>query len=123
MNQTRSRYKENKAAAVTFNTEPTKTDQSLAANTDINIIVTQFLRTGQVAHQQEPIYGDFTELPEDLRGMIELGRSIKSHKDALPPQLKGIPLEELVNMTNEQINDKLKPADKPADKPTEEKAK
>jgi len=104
----------------TENNEPTLCDQSQAKATDINIIVTQFLKTGQGPGQSNPMYGDFTELPQDLRGFIEMGRSINDHKKQLPDQLKEIPLEYLVKMTNEQINAILTP---PADPPvtTEEK--
>jgi len=113
-----SRYKANKADAVTFNTEPTMTDQSQAAQTDINIIVTQFLRTGQGPMGKTPIYADFSELPHDLRGFIEMGRSIQEHQEQLPEQLKGIPLADLVRMTNQQINAILQPDDKPTEDET-----
>jgi len=108
-----SKYKANKSDAVFFNTEPTKTDQSQASGTDINIIVTQFLRTGQMPNQAQPIYGDFSELPRDLRGFLELGRSIEENKRALPEQLKAIPVDRLVTMTRDEINAILAPPSEP----------
>jgi len=99
----------------TVNNEPTLTDQSQASATDINIIVTQFLRTGQAPQSKQPQYGDFTQLPTDLRGFIEMGRSINEHRANLPDQLREIPIEYLVRMTNEQINAMLKPPEETAE--------
>lgn len=104
----------------TYTDGPSLTDQSQAKATDINIIVTQFLRTGQAPQGNPGQYADFTELPTDLRGFIEMGRSIAQHKAALPEQLKDVPLEYLVRMTNEQINAMLKPPEKPADEKKDE---
>lgn len=110
-----STYKANKQDAITFQKKPTLTDQSQAENTDINIIVTRFLRTGQAPQGKQPIFADFTQLPEDLRGFIEMGRNKQKLLDALPEQLKGLTPEELFALTNEQITEKLTPP-----KPTEE---
>lgn len=106
-----SRYKANKQDAIYFNTDPSLTDQSAADHTDINVIVTQFLRTGQVPNPaKQPIYGDFSQLPEDTRGFIELGRSLDDLKASLPDKLKDIPVQQLITMTNEQISAILAPA-------------
>jgi hypothetical protein len=105
---------------ITQNYEPTLTDQSQAANTDINIIVTQFLRTGQAPQGANPIYADFTDLPEDLRGFIEMGRSMGTLRERLPPQLQKLNAQELFALTTEQINQILTPPDKPPDKPKDE---
>lgn len=110
-------YLTNKRRAIFINTEPTETDQSQADQTDINIILNQFLRTGNAPGQQQPIYGDFTEFPTDLREMFDLARSVKTKIEQLPDALARIPLNELVHMTNEQINDILP---KPAPEPDEE---
>lgn len=104
----------------TDNNEPTLTDQSQAGQTDINIIVTQFLKTGQAPQGANPIYADFTQLPEDLRGFIDMGRSMNTLKSQLPPQLRELPPEVLFKMTNEEITARLTPPDKPADKPKDE---
>lgn len=75
-----SNYKRNKAAAIFNSNKPTKTDQSQASTTDINVIVTQFLRTGHSPGQQQPIYGDFTEFPPDLQTMFQLASSVKEDR-------------------------------------------
>lgn len=117
-----SNYKANKAKAIHFNNEPTMTDQSQAEQTDINIIVTQFIRTGQApSGAAQPIYGDFSELPEDLRGFIEMGRSMNGLIQQLPAELQGIPVHELVRMTNEQITAILNPPDTQSDDKKDEK--
>ena len=48
-----------------------------------------------------------------------MGRSISKHQSELPEQLREIPIEYLVRMTNEQINAMLA-AGKPADEKKEE---
>lgn len=118
-----SNYKANKSDAVYMPEGKGLTDQSQRDHTDMRIIVTQFLRTGQAPQGKPPIYADFSQLPEDLRGFIEMGRSIKGLSARLPEQLRGIPIPELLAMTTEQINDKLKPAPKEETKeaPKEEK--
>lgn len=115
-----SKWKENKANAVFINTEPTMTDQSQAESTDINIIIHQFLRTGHAPAGKQPIYGDFSELPDDLRGFIEMGRGMTSLVNQLPEQLRDIPVEQLLTMTNDEIVAKLQPPDAPSDKPKDE---
>lgn len=112
-----SNWKKNKADAVYISTTPTKTDQSQAEQTDINVIVTQFLRTGQTPMPREGQYGDFSQLPEDLRGFIELGRSKQQLIENLPPELRTMPLEDLLEMTNEQITAKLQPPATPPANP------
>ncbi|QXP08204.1 MAG: internal scaffolding protein [Arizlama microvirus] len=104
----------------TDNNDPTLTDQSQAHTTDINIIVTQFLKTGQAPQGANPIYADFTHLPDDLRGFIEMGRSINTLHSSLPAALRDIPATELFRMTNEEITAKLTPPDKPAEKQKDE---
>lgn len=106
-------YARNKERAKTINNEPTLTDQSQAENTDINIIVTQFMRTGQAPQGAQPVYADYSEFPTDLKSMFDMARNVKEQVEALPVQLQGIPLEQLVRMTTEQINAMLpKPEDK-----------
>jgi len=110
---TRSNYQTNKARAVTCDYTPTMTDQAGARDTDINVIVGQYLVSGRVpGSKQEPIYEDFSDLPKDLRGFIEMGRSLHTHKARLPEQLRGIPVAELVRLTDEQIGAILAPKEK-----------
>lgn len=117
-----SRYKQNKANAVTFNTAPTLTDQSQASTTDINIIMTQFMRTGAIPNAREPIYADFTQLPEDLRGFIERARSVEQLKATLPKELAAMSLEDLVALKPEQLKAILTPVE-PTNEPKKEEPK
>jgi len=116
-------YQINKERAKYRNDEPSLTDQSQAAGTDINIVMTQFLRTGQQNGTKAPMFGDFSELPEDLRGFIEMGRSITEHREQLPEQLRNVPTARLFNMTREEISAILNPPPKADDKPNEEPPK
>lgn len=98
-------YAHNKANSATRNTKPTLTDQAGARDTDINVIVGRF-GLGNLApgNSQEPIYGDFTELPRDLRGFLHQARGIQELVSRLPDKLKDIPLNELTTLTREQLN-------------------
>jgi len=111
-------WKKNKARAVTWDDTPTLTDQAGANDTDINVIVGQFLVHGQVpGGAKKPIYGeDYTQLPNDLRGFIEMGRTLKEHRDRLPKELQGMPLTELLALTPEQLTAKLTPPQQEAKK-------
>lgn len=104
----------------TTNTQPTLTDQSQAAETDLNLIIRKFGITGAIpGTAREPMYGDFTDLPTDLRGFLETSRELNRHKNNLPAELRDIPTEELLYMTPEQLAAKLKP--EPPKEPTEPK--
>lgn len=98
-------YALNKANSRTINHEPTLTDQAGARDTDINVIVGRF-GLGNLApgSNKEPIYGDFTELPRDLRGFLEQARGIQDLVSRLPDKLKDIPLNELTTLTRDQLN-------------------
>jgi len=105
-----SAYQKNRLRARTFNNMPSETDQSQAAETDLNVIINNFMKHGEVQGAAgQPIYGDFTELPNNLRDFIELGRSIQEHTANLPPQLKNIPTAELLALPVERINEILNP--------------
>jgi len=103
-------WQKNKELAITRDTTPTMTDQAGARDTDINVIVGQFLTTGRVpGTTKEPIYEDFSQLPKDLRGFIEMGRALEEHRKELPAQLRGIPIDRLVGLTKDQIDAILAP--------------
>lgn len=103
-------YYENRKRARTVNSQPTLTEQSMARDTDINIIVSKFRITGRVpAAQQQPMAGDFTNLPTDLRGFIESARTIKDVRKQLPPQLREMPVEELLALTPDKLASILSP--------------
>lgn len=112
-------YYNNRQRARTFNNEPSLTDQSGAKDTDINIIVQKFKITGTVPGAQgQPMGGDFTQFPTDLRDLIHTARDLNAHRQRLPAKLRNIPLEELLALTPEQLNNILTP---PAPPPAEPK--
>lgn len=96
-------------AAAYVETGKTMTDQSAAATTDLHVIVNQFLKTGQSGSRSTPRYGDFSELPEDLRGYINQARALNHHRTRLPEQLRNMPTNELLALTTEQIAQILNP--------------
>lgn len=111
-----SNWRKNKAKAIYINTEPTMTDQAAAKDTDINVIVKQFGVHGQMPRgPKDPIYGDFTGMPESLRDAVEMARKANYHKRSLPPQLADLSIEELLALTPDTLKAKLATADKPAD--------
>lgn len=115
-------YSRNKARAIFTNTQPSMTDQASAKATDVNHIVKTYAVTNQVpGGAKPPMHGvDFTELPPDYRGMIELARSLARNMNKLPPALRGLTPEQLLALTPEQLTAKLAPpAPAPAD-PKEE---
>jgi len=111
------KYQINKWEARTRTTKPTLTDQAGARDTDINIIVGQFLQHGQMPKGKEPIYGDFSNLPGDLRGFIEQGKRLNGLKNQLPDQLRELSVEALLALTPEELKNKLTPPEptKPAE--------
>lgn len=102
----------------TYSAKPTRTVQDLASQTDINIIMRNQAITGTVpGAPRQPIYGDFSEIPTDLRGMIEISRSVNQLLYKLPPELQGMDRNEILSLTPEQLAEKLKkPAPNPEDK-------
>jgi len=114
-----SNWAKMKALAITRDDTPTLTDQSQARDTDINIIIKMLEQTGTVPGAKgEPMYGDFTALPRDLRGFIEKGRELKSLQGTLPPQLHGKTVEELMALTPEALKTILAPAPTPTKEET-----
>jgi len=108
-----SNWRKNKELAITRDTTPTLCDQSQAKDADINIIIKMLGKTGTAPGAAgKPIYGDFTTLPTDLRGFIEKGREMEKLRQALPPQLRGKPTEELMGLTVEDVKKILTPAPK-----------
>lgn len=115
-------YKLNKERAKFTNTEPTMTDQAGARETDINVIVARYGISAQMpVAGAQPMYGDFTALPEDLREYIETARSFANHRQNLPEAIRDMPIEELLALTPEELTNKLTPpAPTPADKENKE---
>lgn len=112
-------YKRNKARAVFINDEPSMTDQSQARDTDINVIVKRYAQTGTApGAATDPMFEDFSELPTDLRSMIEQTRGVVELRRRLPPRLAEMPVAQLLSLTEQQLTEILKPAE-PTPKPTE----
>lgn len=103
-------WKERRKIGATTNNMPTETDQSSANSTDLNVIIRQFAITGRApGAPTEPLYGDFTNLPTDLRGYIEESRNIHKIRRNLPEQLRNLPIEQLLTLTPQQLTTILTP--------------
>jgi len=103
-------HEERRAKGRTVNNEPTMTDQSQASETDLNVIMRKYGVSGRVpATTAQPMYGDFTNLPTDLRDMIETSRTIKEKRSQLPKELREMPIEELLALTPDQLTTILTP--------------
>lgn len=114
-------YKLNKERARTRTTQPTKTDQSQAANTDLNIIVKHAMNAGAMPPGNlTPLYQDFTVLPPDLRTLLELGRNINLLKRRLPQKLRDMSTEELMGLKADQLKSILSPPAPPPEPKKEE---
>lgn len=107
-------YIENKAKAVTFDNTPTLTDQAAAKDTDINVIVGQFLIHGQApGNTKQGMYEDFTQLPDDFRGYLDLLKTMEATHAKLPNILKAMNVGELLALTPDQLANILTPAKQP----------
>lgn len=93
---------------------PTMTDQSGAKDADLNVIVERMIRTGTVTQaKDQPMYGDFSELPRDYREFIHQARSLEKLRGELPKELAALTVEDLVVMDNRALADYLKPKEPP----------
>lgn len=109
-----ARYLARKQAAKFRTTKPTLTDQSQAQDTDVNIIMGKFGIGGTITVQgKQPIYGDFTGLPNNLADMIRMARRTAELRQTLPPQLRQMPDEQLFALTKDQLTNILTPAPEP----------
>lgn len=109
-------YERNRALARTVNNEPTMTDQAAAKDTDINRIVASYKVTGQMPQAAaQPVYADFSELPDDLRGMMETAKQLRQHMDKLPPQLRNLGPEQLLALKGDDLKRILTPPVKQTD--------
>lgn len=111
-------YATNKQNAKHFNKGESMTDQSAAHETDRNVIVKRYLQTGQAPGGKAPMYGDFANLPQDLRGYIHTARDLNRLKSKLPKELQGKSLEELAALTMDELTAIHTPPEPPA-KPKE----
>lgn len=109
-------YAYNKERAKFKNTTPSMTDQSLAKETDMNVIVSRFQTTGMVrGAPNQPISGDFSRLPNNLRDLIHMGKRLTKLRLSLPKELENLSNEELMALTPEQLRVKLTPPAKQPD--------
>lgn len=120
----RSTYLTNKARAIYVDDTPTMTDQAGANETNINVIIGRYGITGQIpGGSREPMYGDFSHLPDNLRDFIETARSYEERRKELPEALRNMDAEELMALTPNELTRKLTPAEPPAPTPTEGEGK
>lgn len=116
----RGNYARNKALARFKNTEPSKTDQSQAADTDINVIVKRYGVYGTApGTMKQPLFADFSQIG-DLRQMIEQTRDISRLRRSMPKQLAEMPLEDLLALNEEQLKNILAPPGAPPSEKKEE---
>jgi len=116
-----SLYKKRKLAAGYRSTEPSMTEQSMAQETDINVIISRFAISRTVpGSSRQPMSGDFSNLPTDLRGFIEAGKRLGQLRARLPEKLRNMSNEELFALTSEQLKTILTP---PAPQPVPQEKK
>jgi len=118
-------YQANKIASKTRTTTPSLTDQSQADSTDLNIILKNHKFNAPALGRgaaEAPRYEDYSNLPTDYREAIELARQMEATKKQLPPQLRTLPTDQLLNLTPEQLAKILTPQ-QPTPKPAEEEKK
>lgn len=114
-------YAQNKASSRTTNNGPTLTDQSQAHETDINVIVSKFGISGRApGPARPPLHGDFSELPNDLRGFLDTAKTTKELQKRLPQQLQGKSIEEVLALTPDELQTILTPVE-PTDKHEDKK--
>lgn len=97
-------YARNKAASRKPIIGVTKTDQSGARDTDINVIVDRMKQTGMFpAGAKQPFYADLSIIPDNLRDMMEMSKNIEEHRNQLPEALKGMSAAELLTADPQKI--------------------
>ena len=69
--------------------DPTKTQQHLAAEADINNILAKFLKTGEINTVGQPQYMDIAELT-DLQDVIVTSAQVEEAWNALPAAVRNI---------------------------------
>nr|QJB20023.1 MAG: internal scaffolding protein [Microvirus sp.] len=109
--RTYQEYLIRKAQLASINKDPSKADQSGAEDTDINVIVKRYGVYGTIPQSNKTAkFGeDFSELPDDLRGMIETARSLSFHQGELPVALQVLTVEDLMTYDAKALAELLKP--------------
>lgn len=77
-------------SAIDVNLEPSPTQQSAKDECDINFIVERAKRGADISHLNRgvPMYGDFTELPTDLRDCLNIVRKADEAFMSLDAQVR-----------------------------------
>lgn len=97
-------YAINKAKAIYRSNAPSLTDQAAYKDTDLNIVIPRYLTTGHAPGQVKPgEFMDLSEVPQDLRGLIDESRRINQYRQQLPEELRDIPTEQLIYMSPEEM--------------------
>lgn len=110
-----STQRERARTLATRTTKPTMTDQSGQNDADINTIVKTYAVTGQApGAQRQGFYADLTQIPRDLKEMIDLAKDMETHRRKLPEKLQTLELDDLLYMTSAEIMEIMKP---PEEKP------
>lgn len=93
---------------------PSETDQAGADDTNINVIVKRYGVYGTVpSGMKTPQYGnDLSEIPPDLRDMIEAARMLEIYRGQLPEALRELNIDDLLSLTPETIHGILNPVAK-----------
>jgi len=116
-------HNERRAKGRTHNDGKSLTDQSQAADTNINVILKKYGVTGVATGRKgPPQYLDHTARPRDLREAYEQVREVHALRTALPEQLRNKTFDELEALTLDQLQTILTPpAPPPAPPPGETK--
>lgn len=97
-------YAENKARSKIITIGETMADQAGAEATDINVIVKKMAATGSMpTSTKQPFYADMSELPNNLRDMLEMGKQVDNHRAQLPKALQHLTTGELINTDPKQL--------------------
>ncbi|QXP08018.1 MAG: internal scaffolding protein [Arizlama microvirus] len=111
-----AQYKERAKLLATMNAEPSETDQSGSDETDINVIVKRYGVYGTIPQgTTPPQFGtDLSEIPTDLRDVIESARMLEIYRGELPVELRALNVDDLLTKTPQEIAAILNPPTKPA---------
>lgn len=91
-------------------TEPSLTKQEFKEETDINYIIKRATITGELpSSQKTPVYGDFTNGPQDYKTALNMVLEAQEQFDSFPSKVrdrfKNDPAELLAFVANEQNRD------------------